>query len=139
MLCLLLLFTIMSVVVDNWSNSIALCKHVLKELTDKVNVLKSSLDYFNESHSQSLQLKKIEEFYNSFQEAYDLYFFLYLGHFLRTEHYHKQKNEIITDKTFLKGLAPYEVFQYEKGKLNKIYNEGTKYWKHCISCLLLAL
>jgi len=67
-----------------------------------------------------------------------LYFFLYLGHFLRTEHYHKQKNETITDKT-IKGLAPYEVFQYEKGKLNKIYSEGSKYWKHCISYLLLAL
>jgi len=128
----------MSLVVDNWKDSIALCQHVLNELTDKVNVLKSSLDFFNESQQTLQQLKRYEEFYNSFQEAYDLYFFLYLGHFLRTEHYHKQKNETITDKT-IKGLAPYEVFQYEKGKLNKIYSEGSKYWKHCISYLLLAL
>jgi len=94
----------MSLVVDNWNDSIALCKHVLMELTDKVNVLKSLLDVFNESQQI---LKKYEEFYNSFQEAYDLYFFLYLGHFLRTEHYHKQKHETIniTDKKTVKRIS----------------------------------
>ena len=57
----------MSLVVDNWKDSIALCQHVLNELTDKVNVLKSSLDFFNESQQTLQQLKRYEEFYNSFQ------------------------------------------------------------------------
>ena len=122
-------------VVENWGSSIALCTQLLIVLEKKVTLLRLTVDQFNDSIQP---LKKYEEFYNSFQEAYDLYFFVYLGHFLRTEHYHRQKNEILNDNNF-KVLYPYEVYQYQTGKLNKIYSKGTKYWKHCISYLVEAL
>jgi hypothetical protein len=122
--------------VENWGSSIALCQHLLIVFEKKVRLLQLTVDHFNDDSMQPF--KKYEDFYNSFQEAYDLYFFLYLGHFLRAEHYHRQKNETLNDNNF-KALHPYKVYQYQKGKLTKILSEGNKFWKHCISYLVEAL
>lgn len=92
-------------IVVNWVESIACCNYVMIELKEKVRMLEESLDDILKTNDTK-QLKKFEEFYASFQEAYDLYFFLYLGHFLRTEHHYKQPTVSKNHMKLLKLYLP---------------------------------
>jgi len=122
--------------VVNWEESIAYCKHVLKQLNNRLEILQNSLEELNRCEEKS-QLQKYEEFYNSFQEAYDLYFFWYVGHFLRNEHHHKQ---LTVPKEHVPLLDGYKIFRYRTPtSFDKDFVDGTEYWKHCISYLLKAL
>ena len=126
----------MAKIVVNWEESIAYCNHVLKQLNNRVETLQNSLAELK-SCEEKLQLQKYEEFYNSFQEAYDLYFFWYVGHFLRNEHHHKQ---LTVTKEHVALLVPYKVYRYRTPtSLDKEFVDGTVFWKHCISYLLKAL
>ena len=102
-------------IVVNWVESIANCNYVMMELKEKVRMLEESLDDILITNDTK-QLKKFEEFYASFQEAYDLYFFLYLGHFLRTEHHCKQPT---VSKNHMKLLKSYTIYQYKKASLER--------------------
>ena len=106
---LLLLFADMDIV-GNWDESVAYCDYAMSQLEQKVKSLSSSLEELEEmvkesNESNNQQLKKYEEFYHSFQEAYDnMYFFVYLGHFLRSNHYDKKQTVLENHK---KLLVPY--------------------------------
>lgn len=124
-------------IVENWDVSIMYCNYVMSQLEQKVKCLNDSMMelegmIMEGSSNEAQQLKKYEEFYNSFQEAYDLYFFLYLGHFLRSNHYDKKQTVLENHKNL---LASYSIYQYKKASLDKHIVDGNNYWKHCISYL----
>jgi len=73
-------------IVENWvDESIAYCNYVMSQLEQKVKSLNDSLrelERMIEGSNESQQLKKYEEFYNSFQEAYVrllLFLFIFCG------------------------------------------------------------
>ena len=125
--------------VENWSSSVDYCGHVLEQLEQRVRFLNDTLQELEDQikeFNEVQQLKKYEDFYNAFQEAYDLYFFWYLGHFLRSNHYDKKQTVLDKNK---KLLQTYSIYQYKKDSLEKEIVRGNNYWKHCISYLLAAL
>jgi hypothetical protein len=119
----------------NWEESIAYCNHVKNQLNQRIQILDESLANLR-SIDESKQCKEYVKFYETFQEAYDLYFFWYLGHYIRSDHYYKQPT---VPKKHTKLLNPYHLIQYQKSSISKHYVEGKDFWKHCISYLLKAL
>jgi hypothetical protein len=116
----------------DWENDPLNASKVVDENGEPLVVFHGTTKEFNEVQ----QLKKYEDFYNAFQEAYDLYFFWYLGHFLRSNHYDKKQTVLDKNK---KLLQTYSIYQYKKDSLEKEIVRGNNYWKHCISYLLAAL
>ena len=116
------------------TESIQLCKYAVFELGKKVQVLNDSLDSISNLSNDNTkqQLDECKLFYVQFQEAYDLYFFIYLGQFIRSSHYAEQpyvKHE---------GLKTYHVMQInpmDPGK--KTYDKKDYFWKHNVSYLLI--
>ena len=74
----------------------------------------------NSKDRPKIIMQKIRSFYNDFQEAYDLYLFVYLGRFLRSTHYDGQP---VFQKH--KNMRPYQV--------KKEGNNISSFWCYCLA------
>jgi hypothetical protein len=104
----------------DWVESIALCKHAMNALQARIDNLLHRIE-----NLQHFELALLKDFYDSFQESYDLYYFIYLGHILRGSHYHNE--QLIDGKS---KLVPYTTFLIEENIKVNTANNNRKYWKH---------
>jgi hypothetical protein len=76
------------------SEAIAYCKYALDILKQRIDALNNTLiDVFSniKKESDDSLFQKCKRFYKDFQESYDLYFFAYLGHWIREIHFNNQQ------------------------------------------------
>jgi hypothetical protein len=104
----------------DYSESIAKLEYALDIMAVRIESLRSSAKKINEEPT----LISCQNFYNDFQETYDLYFFTYLGHFLRTEHCFKEKH-----------IRPRELEKYLFFNDKKEIVQRDYFWNHCASWL----
>ena len=86
----------------------------------RIKSLQSSAKEINKKPT----LISCQNFYNDFQETYYLYFFTYLRHFLRDEHYFQEK--FIRTRV----LQKYSFLSEKKEIITREY-----FWIHCASYL----
>jgi hypothetical protein len=106
---------------SDFSISIEHCTYALNVLEQRIELLDSLLGKINNNNKQKEQLFKCKEFYHKFQECYDLYFFVYLGHFIRKEHYQNQKS------VHYKALREYCILRNNNGRQDYAWNCSASY------------
>lgn len=105
--------------------SIDICKYALKILVQRVDSLQDQVNQM--THMKSTELfNQSQHFYFDFQETYDLYFFIYLGHFLRHSHHATQPFKRI------KSMVKYYVLKPKSSQPV----QHDYFWSHCVSSLL---
>jgi len=108
------------------SESIEYLQHALGVMETMITLLENSV---RELIATEPTLNSIQRIYSEFQEVYDLYFFTYLGHFLRKDH-HQQQAYIRNKK-----LVDYKVMQCN----NKPEITQNYFWEHCATYLNLIM
>jgi len=105
---------------SDYSESIAKLQYALDIMAVRIKSLQSSAKEINKEPT----LISCQNFYNDFQETYDLYLFTYLGHFLRDEHYFQEK--FIRTRV----LQKYAFLSEKKEIITREY-----FWIHCATYL----
>jgi len=102
-------------------------KYALDILVERVDSLQNALEEMKQFKPTEL-FAKSQHFYYDFQESYDLYFFIYLGHFLRHSHYATQPY-----KRNPKNMVNYYVMKAKNPKPV----QHDYFWSHCVTYLLV--